>query len=45
MTNKKRSKDSVNNGDDDDMNPNIKINIEDILDNDLATPAYLEEIF
>ena len=42
MANKKRNKDSVNNGDDDDMNPNIKINIEDILDNDLATPEYLE---
>ena len=24
MANKKRNKDSVNNGDDDDMNPNIK---------------------
>ena len=44
MANKKRKKDSVNNGDDDDMNPNIKINIEDILDNDLATPEYLEEL-
>ena len=26
-----------------DMNPNIKINIENILDNDLVTPEYLEE--
>ena len=29
MANKKRNKDSVNNGNDDDMNPNIKRNIED----------------
>ena len=44
MANKKRNKDSGNNGDDDDMNPNIKIDIENILDNDLATPEYLEEL-
>ena len=44
MANKKRNRDSGNNGDDDDMNPNIKIDIENILDNDLATPEYLEEL-
>ena len=26
------------------MNPNIKINIEDILDNDVAAPEYLDEL-
>ena len=26
------------------MNPNIKINIENILDNDLITPEYLEKL-
>ena len=44
MANKKKNKDSGNNGDDDDMNPNIKINIENILDNDSVTPEYLEEL-
>ena len=44
IANKKRNKDSENNGDDDDMNPNIKINTENILDNDLAMPEYLEEL-
>ena len=44
MANKKRNKYSVNNGDDDDMNPNIKIKIEGILDNDLVTPEHLEEL-
>ena len=35
MANKKREKDSANNGDDDyDINPNIKINMENILDDD-----------
>ena len=36
MANKKRNKD--------DIDPHIKINIEDILDNDLAIPEYLEEL-
>ena len=45
MTNKKRKKDSENNGDDDyDTNPNIKINMENILDDDSITPEYLEEL-
>ena len=45
MANKKRKKDSGNNRDDDyDMNPNIKINIENILDDDSITPEYLEEL-
>ena len=44
MANKRRNKDSVNNGDDDDVNTNIKINIKGILDNDLVTPEYLEEL-
>ena len=45
MANKKRNKDSANNGDDDDdMNPNIKTTIENILDNDLITPEYLEKL-
>ena len=53
MANKKRIKDSGNNGDDDDaddddddddMNPNIKINIENILNNDFITSEYLEEL-
>ena len=44
MANKKRNKDSGNNGGDDDMNPNIEINIENILNNDLITPEYLEKI-
>ena len=45
MTNKKRNKNSGDNGDDDDdMNPNIKINIENILDSDLITPEYLEKL-
>ena len=45
MANKKRNKDSENNGDDDyDMNPNIKINIENILGDDSITPEYLEEL-
>ena len=46
MANKKRKKDSGNNRDDDDynMNPNIKINIENILDDDSIIPEYLEEL-
>ena len=46
MSNQKRKKDSGNNGDDDvyDMNPNIKINIENILDDDSIAPEYLEEL-
>ena len=45
MANKKRKKDSENNGDDDyDINPNIKINMENILDDDSITPEYLEEL-
>ena len=45
MANKKRRKDSEYNGDDDDdINPNIKINIENILDDDSITPEYLEEL-
>ena len=44
MANKKRTKNSGNNDDDDDMNPNIKINIKNILSNDLVTPEYLEEL-
>ena len=37
MVNKKRNKD-------DDINPNIKKNIKNILDNDLITPGYLGEL-
>ena len=45
MANKKRKKDSENNGDDDyDINPNTKINMENILDDDSMTPEYLEEL-
>ena len=45
MANKKRNKDSGNNGDDDcDINPNIKLNIENISGNGLITPEYLEEL-
>ena len=45
MANKKRKKDSGNNGDDDyDINPNIKINLENILGDDSITPEYLEEL-
>ena len=46
MANKKRKKGSGNNGDYDDydMNPNIKINIEKILDDDSITLEYLEEL-
>ena len=45
MANKKRKKDSENNGDDDyDINPNIKINMENILDDDSITPENLEEL-
>ena len=45
MANKKRKKDSENNGDDDcDINPNIKINMENILHDDSITPEYLEEL-
>ena len=45
MANKKRKKDSENNGDDDyDINPNIKINMENVLDDDSITPEYLEEL-
>ena len=45
MANKKRKKDSENNGDDDyDINPNIKINMENILYDDSITPEYLEEL-
>ena len=39
MANKKRKKD-----DDYDMNPNIKTNIENILDDDSITPEYLEKL-
>ena len=45
MANKKRKKDSGNNGDDDyDINPNIKTNVENILGDDSITPEYLEEL-
>ena len=45
MANKKRKKDSENNGGDDyDINPNTKINMENILDDDSITPEYLEEL-
>ena len=45
MANKKRKKDSENNGDDYyDINPNIKINMENILDYDSIAPEYLEEL-
>ena len=46
MASKKRKKDIENNGDDHDydMNPNIKINIENNLDDDSITPEYLEEL-
>ena len=41
-----RKQDSGNNGDDDDydMNANIKIDIENVLDDDSITPEYLEEL-
>ena len=45
IANKKTEKDSENNEDDDyDINPNIKINMENILDDDSITPEYLEEL-
>ena len=45
LANKKTKKDSENNGDDDyDINPNIKINMENILYDDSITPEYLEEL-
>ena len=45
MANKKRNTDSENNGDDYyDINPNIKINMVNILDYDSITPEYLEEL-
>ena len=45
MANKKRNKDNGNNGDDDyDINPNIKINIENTLGDDSITHEYVEEL-
>ena len=45
MANKKRKKDSENDGDYDYViNPNIEINMENILYDNSITPEYLEEL-